>query len=138
MKSYREYSDLNDKQKIIFVKRGIIIGLCVMFTLSLVFGSMYVVIESYNQSLPKEVEKEDNNQTSNTITDTETDKVFLFCIMILVIGALFGLSNLSCYLAYFIIEKLELYTDMNLDHAEKQYKTIKTAIEKQKEDNKNV
>ena len=137
MKSYREYSDLNDKQKIIFIKRGIIIGLCVMFVLSLVFGSMYVVIETYNNSLPNEIENDDKPQTPNSVTDTEEDKVFLFCIMVLVIGSLFGLSNLSMYLAYFIIEKLKLYTDMNLDYAEKEYKKIKTMIENQNEDNKN-
>lgn len=132
MKSYREYSDLNDKQKIIFIKRGIIFGLCIVFTMSLVFGSMYVVIEEYNKSLPEEIENDDN-QTPDSITDTDQDVIFLFCIMVLVIGALIGLSNISGWLADFIIEKLELYTDMDLDNAEKHYDKVKKAIEKQNE-----
>ena len=133
MKSIREYSDLSDIQKIVYIKRGIVICISNIIPLMILTGVFLSVVNSYQQE-----QEESTIPVSNATTleqDNESldeDDIRLISLLFLFLGALYGIGSIGSQLGWYFADKLNLYTDFNLDEVEKHYHKVKNAVENQK------
>jgi hypothetical protein len=133
LKSTREYSDLSDKQKIVYIKRGVVMGIGFLIPLMITVGIFASVLNSY---APEQEPDYTNIPTINATAleqDAESlneDDVRVIGLMFLFLGAIYGVSHVGMELGYYFADKLNLYTDFNLDGAEKHYNKVKNAVEK--------
>lgn len=125
----KEYSDLTASQKIIYYKRGVVFGLCLFVPLAVFFGATMVVFSAYHPVTEKITE---TNSTFATLPAKETDNTFVtgFALWLIMSGA--GIVGLGCVGSDFgvwVCNRLKLYTDFQLEDAERRVAEIKKALE---------
>lgn len=129
----KEYSDLPANQKIIYIKRNIITFTCMFIPMLILIGLLGTTLASYQVAIDSVPESQITNSTitmPKTDTDIWFDYYFAF-IMILFFASMSGLITLGSALGDWISDRLNLYTDMNLEGAERRVAEIKKAIQAQ-------
>jgi len=133
MKTIREYSDLSPKQKIVYIKRGVVLSISMGIPLFLMIVGFASVLNSYQPE--QEIDYTDIPTINATALeqDIETpDKLEMqvLGLTFLFAGAFYSVVIIGGEIGWYFTEKLNLYTAINLDSAEKRYNKIKDAIEK--------
>lgn len=130
----KEYSDLPANQKIIYIKQNIVTFTCMFVPMLILIGLLGSTLVSYQIAIDSVPESQITNSTITTIkTDTDVwfDYYFAF-IMILFFASMLGLIMLGSALGDWVCNRLNLYTDMNLEGAERRVAEIKKALEHSK------
>ena len=124
----KEYSDLSDKQKIIYIKRSVIEGICLVLPLIVWFSLFFIVASTMIQS-----GTQNGLQTNSTqITDKEIKSSSIDGSGILLaiggFGSIVGLMFFGSHIGYRLSDKLGLYTDFELEAAERRLKEIQEKL----------
>lgn len=120
----KEYSDLNDRQKIVYMKRFIIwLGFMIIpFVVSI---GMLILLFPFDYYLNNVVDVNDTLQSLWILLNV----VILCCVSI-------GFFYIFSEIAYWIVNYFEFYTELNLENAENDLKKIKNIIKEYSMENK--
>ena len=124
----KEYSDLPDKQKIIYYKRGVVFGICLVLPIALLFGSTFGIISYY---APLIEEQKATNSTISDIKPLKSNPVMesVMLLFFIIAGAGFmGLGTVGIKISDWVCGKLKLYTDFELEEAERRVAEIKKEL----------
>lgn len=105
----KDYSDLSDRQKLIYIKRGVVLTCCTILPFILFVGVFLAM------------------PNSDFITSEPSDAVKIGAAMIFLF-TVWGMMLIGLALGYYLVEKMNLYTEINLDKAEKRVKRIKESM----------
>ncbi len=124
----KEYADLPDKQKIVYYKRGVVYGIFVVLPILILFGSLLGIMMSYT---PASTETRATNSTQTTPIKQNTGLDYVLTLFFIIsIAGLLGFTTLGTALGDWVCSKLNLYTDFQLEEAERKVAEIKRALEK--------
>jgi hypothetical protein len=128
----KEYSDLPDSQKVTYYKRGVVFGIFVFLPIIILFGALFGVMTYY---APLIDEQRSDNSTATQQMDKPAKSNPLvessMSVLILMFGVgLVGFSLLGTVLGGWVCDKLKLWTDFQLETAEKRIAEIKKEMSK--------
>lgn len=126
------YKNLSDKEKLTYIKRGVVMGFCAAFLYGLVIGCFFgaaSIIISWNEQF--DIEKQ-TAQKSNTHATPElrsfvlNSAASLFFVSLMI--AVIGISSLAGDLGDYICKKLNLFTKIDLEMAQSRLEKIQQAL----------
>ena len=141
-----KYRDLNDKEKLIYIKRfAVIIGIyCLLLVGSM--GSLFTgldIISSWNDSMNPKYESEtipdkviEKNTQYNTDQLNESRSIIVNAVVLFfmfpLFFAIFGISNFTINIGVWVSEKLNLYTSIDLEIQQEKLDKIKKSLNNSK------
>lgn len=127
------YKDLSDKEKLVYVKRGFVMGIISILLFSLVTGSFvgaFSIITSWNESF--DIQKQTNKEASNYSYNPDLRSFVLgsasLLLMVSFMIVVLGISSLATDLSYYVCSKLKLYTKIDLERTQKNLDKIKDSL----------
>lgn len=107
----KDYSDLSDRQKLIYIKRLAVILITGLTPVLFLCGFILIIDDYHDMNI------DDSNYEGLQIV-----------IPVLIIGSIMGVMFMGLEVGYYLAEKMNLYTDINLERVEKRLKKIKESM----------
>ena len=107
----KDYSDLSDRQKLIYIKRLTIIIITGVIPVLFLTGFILIVDDYHDMNI------DDSNYEG-----------LQFVLPVLIMCSIIGVMFIGLEFGYYLVEKMNLYTDINLERVEKRLKKIKESM----------
>ena len=125
----KEYSDLPDKQKITYYKRGVVYCIFVILPVAILFGGLFGVMSYYAPLIDEQA------VANSTMTKTnESPKLnpffeasFAILLFMSMVGFV-GITSAGIRLGDYMCDKLKLWTDFQLEEIERKAVEIKKEL----------
>lgn len=135
----KDYSDLSDKQKVLYIKRAVVAGIIAVIPLAVMFGIFSVLAvnltSNYDEISPETFELIINatsleDATKYSEAHTQSIEAMTYLVVFMILSAIMGWVVISMDVAIWVADSLGYVTDLNLESAERRVAKIKEALEK--------
>lgn len=130
----KEYSDLPASQKITYMKRAVVIIICTVIPILIFFAIAIHAAMYYAPMINDDIIPTNSTESTTTekeeMTATSDFTSALFIIVLLI--PFFGMIELGSSIGIWFANKLNLYTDFELEYAERTLAEIKKVLENTK------